>query len=295
MSLANLIEPVNLDQAHIDVQLSRSDVSIPADIQSRVDSAFEKHSDKAEAESGKRPTKGEVGVIRSYGVLENGVQGVAGVATFDQVLYFARSQIPQGDYDFGKQLGFPLASWAIPLSSDGQLIFVRKRGAEGAYEGNPYSGFGSLVSVGKDFRDDSLNMPVFLQRSVGGEVGEEAWKMFAEANLLGLNDHDENSNRVNNGYDLALEVRFDAPAQRFIDGLSDNPQFTSKKEAIFVPVDPNTLRTFAESHKLSHSGIVGLFSYIGSRYGIDEARSQLKAYQDSGGRPIPGSIDFRKF
>ncbi len=277
MSIANIINPVSLNDASIDIKFVRDQVSLPQDVQARVDANFEAFAIKAEQKTGKRPTKGEIGVLRDYRVLPNGVEGTCGVSTFDRVLYFARTQIPEADYALGRNVGFPLASWAVPLSSDGNLIFARKKGAEGAYEGNPYSGFGALVSVDKDIKDGRLNMNSFLERSVGGEVGTEVWKMLSGARFTGINDHDENSSKVNNGYDLVIEFGLDAPAEKVISSLASNPQFTSK-EAVYVTAEPKTLREFAERNQMTHSGVIGLFSYIGSRFGSEEASKQYSSY-----------------
>ncbi len=281
MSLANIINPIDLNKATIDISFARCEFFIPADVQARVDSNFESFAQKQEEKTGKRPTKGETGVLKRYQMLPNGVEGACGVSTFDRVLYFARTQIPQGDYYLGRLVGFPLASWAVPLSIDNKLVFARKKGAEGAYAGNPYSGFGSLVSIDKDIRNGSLDVKSFLERSVGGEVGSEVWKMVGSTRLTGLNDHDENSSKVNNGYDLVMEVGFDSPAQKIISNLVSNPQFTSK-EAVYVTAEPKALGEFAQKNLMTHSGIIGLFSYIGSRFGIDEAVSQLKKYREAG-------------
>ena len=294
MSLANLVNPIDLREALINIKFTRDEFPLPDDVQERVDANFAVFSQRQEEKTGKRPTKGEIAVLRSYKILPNGVEGESGVSTFDRVLYFARTQIPAGDYEIGRQSGFPLASWALPLSSNNKLIFVRKRGAEGAYAGDPFSGFGALVSIEKDTRESSLDVQSFLERSVGKEVGSEAWEMFQSASFTGLNDHDENSSTVNNGYDLVLETRFDASAEKIIRVFSSNPQFTSSREAVYVEADPDLLRKFVEKYPTTHSGIIGIFSYIGSRFGEDEARNQLRRYQESG-KQIQGGIKFRKF
>lgn len=291
MSLANVIAPVDLNDASINVKLARDEVALPDDVQARVDANFDAFAQKAEQKTGKRPTKGEIGVLRDYRVLSDGVEGTCGVSTFDRVLYFARTQIPEGDYALGRNAGFPLASWAVPLSSDGCLVFARKKGAEGAYEGNPFSGFGALVSIDKDIREGRLDVKSFLERSVGQEVGAEAWKMATRTRFLGVNDHDENSSKVNNGYDLVMEVGFDAPAERVISSLASNPQFTSK-EAVFVRADPLSLGDFAQKYPTTHSGIIGIFSYIASRFGPDELIDQLDKYRKAGKQL---DIKFRRF
>lgn len=219
MSLANIIDPVDLNDAKIDIKFTRDEFALSPEVQARVDARFAEHIAKTEKGGGKTPTKGETGVLRDYKVLTNGVEGTCGVSTFDRVLYFARTQIFQEDYALGRNVGFPLASWAVPLSSDDKLVFVRKRGAEGAYAGNPYSGFGALVSIDKDMRNGSLDMQAFLERSVGGEIGQGAWAMHCGTRFMGVNDHDENSSKVNNGYDLVLEAKFDVPAERVIQSL----------------------------------------------------------------------------
>ena len=282
MSLANIVRPTALESAVINVGLSSAAYDLPVDVQGRVDANWEDFASRAEAKAGKRPTKGGIGVLRDYKLLTDGLEGTCSVVPFDQVLYFARTQIPEGDYTLGRQVGFPLASWALVTSRDNKALFVRKKGAEGAYENNPYSGFGSLVAPEKDFEGGQLRTPRFLDRSVGGEVGSTLWNTRNGIAYLGMNEHDENSSKVNNGYDLVFQVGVDLLADQVLANLSDDPQFTSKKEAMLVLAEPENLRQFAEAHPTTHSGIVGLFSYIASRFGPDEATKQFEAYRKSG-------------
>ncbi|MBU2637736.1 MAG: hypothetical protein KJ955_02085 [Nanoarchaeota archaeon] len=110
----NFNTPVTLENINFDVALERQKAALPQDIQQRVDASFNAFADKAEARSGKRPTKGEICVLGDYNPLPNGLEGVCTIATFDQVLYFARSQIPEQDYEVGRiRIGFPIASWGV--------------------------------------------------------------------------------------------------------------------------------------------------------------------------------------
>ena len=282
MSLANIVRPTAFESAAINVGLSNDTYELPEDVQVRVKINWEDFASRAESKTGRRPTKGGIGVLRDYRVLTDGLEGTCSVVPFDQVLYFARTQIPQGDYALGKKVGFPLASWAILVSKDDKVLFVRKKGAEGAYENNPYSGFGSLVAPDKDFETGRLHTARFLDRSVGGEVGQVLWNARKGVNYLGMNEHDENSSKVNNGYDLSFEVGVDLTADKLLASLTEDPQFTSKKESALVLAEPEQLRRFAESNPTTHSGIIGLFGYIGSKFGIDEAKKQFEIYRKSG-------------
>lgn len=280
MSILNVVYPVEFERARFNVKLIGERFPIPADVQARVDDNFAKFSEKVVAGGGKAPTKGENAVLRKYSVLADGLEGTCGISTFDEVLYFARSQIPEQDYAVGRQVGFPLASWGVLLSKDDQLIFIRKKGKEGAYEGSPYSGSGALVSVKDDFKDGLLSPQGFLDRSIGKEIGKAVWERKVATRFMGLNAHDKNSAKVNNGYDLVLEAAIDATASQILEGLEDNPQFV-RGGAIYVPAQPDSLRAFAQGNPMTASGLAGIFCYMGSRYEIDEARKQLDIYRSA--------------
>jgi len=276
--------PVKLDDITFDIALNRQRSPLPQDIQQRVDSRFGDFADRAEVKSGKRPTKGEVGVLVDYKTLPSGLEGVCRIATFDQVLYFARSQIPEQDYEFGRtQIGFPLASWGVLVSKDNGLLFVRKKGTEGAYEGSPYSAFGALVSIDKDIEGERVAPARLLERSVGGEVGKAIWERRGVINYLGLNVYDENSAKVNNGYDTVWEIPIDAGISEIIGLLEENPQFEAKSNASQVIASPASLREFATTNPTTGAGLAGIFSYIGARFGEEELSVQYDLYRQARG------------
>ncbi len=276
--------PVNLEDVNFDIHLNRTRNPLPQDIQERVDAKFNDFAEKAEAKSGKRPTKGEICVLQAYKTLPIGLEGVCRIRTFDEVLYFARSQIPQEDYLFGRvNVGFPIASWGVLASKDDKLLFVRKKGAEGAYEGSPYSAFGALVSADKDVENERVNPARLLERSVGGEVGKSVWERVSGTRYMGLNVYDENSAKVNNGYDTVWEVKLDSNMAKVLSILDENPQFEAKSKAGYVSATPLELREFAVSNPTTISGISGIFNYIGSHFGQDELVSQYMTYRQARG------------
>ncbi|HII15589.1 MAG TPA: hypothetical protein HA362_04720 [Nanoarchaeota archaeon] len=276
--------PVKLEDIKFDVTLDRQRNPLPQDVQQRVDTAFNAFADKAEAKSGKRPTKGQNCVLANYRAMPNGLEGVCKIATFDEVLYFARSQIPGQDYEFGrKQVGFPIASWGVLLSNDNQLLFARKRGAEGAYEGSPYSAFGTLVSADKDIEKERISPGKLLERSVAGEAGKAIWERRKAINYLGLNVYDENSAKVNNGYDTVWEIAVDAGMEEIMALLEENPQFEAKSKASPVIASPERLTDFAAAYPTTTSGLSGIFNYIGSKFGHIELLNQYARYMQAMG------------
>lgn len=291
----NYHPPIRLEDTDFAVRLERERVSLPQDLQQRVDAKFNDFADEAEAKSGKRPTKGEICTLSNFEVLSNGLKGKASIITFDQVLYFARSQIPEDDYAFGRtHVGFPLASWGVLSSTDNNLLFAIKKGSEGAYKGSRFSAFGSLVSAEKDIElfagmpdgagdSEFISPRKLIERSIGGEVGKAVWERVTGITHLGLNVYDENSSQVNNGYDTDWKIDIDADAETIRKLLVETPQFESKSSAVFVPSTPNKLREFAVANSTTMSGISGVFSYIGSHFGQDELVSQYMAYRRARG------------
>ncbi len=285
MIVVNHHKPLLLKESVFDVRLDRTTEPLPPEVQQRVDTLFNEFADKAEKKSGKRPTKGEVCVLSDFAVLPRGLVGACKSATFDEVLYFARSQISEGDYAIGRERGFPLASWAVLSSTDNRLLFLRKKGVEGAYEGSPFSAFGSLVSVEKDVEDGRVSPRKLLERSVGGEVGKAVWERVSETANLGLNVYDENSSKVNNGYDIVLKVGVDAKMNQVISLLEENRQFEPNSH-IEISVEPNALREFISTQPTTVSGLSGVLNYIGSMYGEDEVRKQYELYREARGKDV---------
>lgn len=205
-------------------------------------------------------------------------------ATFDQVLYFARSQIPDSDYEFGKsQVGFPIASWGVLASNDNKLLFVRKKGAEGAYEGSPFSAFGTLLSADKDIENERISPKKLLERCFAGEAGNAVWERRKAISYLGLNVYDENSARVNNGYDTVWEIAIDANMNEAMALLEENQQFEAKSKASPVIASPEKLREFATAYPTTTSGLSGIFNYIGAKFGQDELLAQYTSYKQARG------------
>jgi len=66
--------PVKLEDIKFDVTLDRQRNPLPQDVQQRVDTAFNAFADKAEAKSGKRPTKGQNCVLANYRAMPNGLE-----------------------------------------------------------------------------------------------------------------------------------------------------------------------------------------------------------------------------
>lgn len=285
MIVVNYSKPTRLDELKFDVRLDRTKRSLPNDIQGRVDAKFTQFADETEAKSGKRPTKGEICTLSQYKILSDGLEGVCKIATFDEVLYFARSEIDETDYDYGREnVGYPIASWGVLISRDNNLLFLRKKGAEGAYEGSPYSALGALISADKDVEDERLSPVKLLDRGIGGEIGNAVWERTNTINYLGLNVYDENSKKVNNGYDTVWTAQIDANMSEIMGLLEENPQFEKKSKAESVMANPNELRDFIVKKKTTASGLAGILNFIGSHFGPYELKKQYESYREQKGK-----------
>ena len=131
MNNIHISKATELTEIDFEVNIDRDRNMNPAAIQARIDQAFADFSDRVERKKGVRPTKGKVCVLVEHSVKTQGLSGKCRIATFDEVLYFARSQIPEQDYQYGRtSIGFPLASWCVLVSKDNKLLFLRKRGVE---------------------------------------------------------------------------------------------------------------------------------------------------------------------
>jgi hypothetical protein len=271
----------------LDISLRRLDKKtiLPPDLQSRVDSNWKRFSEKQISNSGKSPTKGKICVLNSWKPTLSGLQGECSDTTFDRVLYFARTEIPEADYNFGRtQIGFPLASWAVMRSSDNNLLFCGKKGAEGAYEGTPYSAFGGLANGEKDFPNDEFCPISFLQRTVGDEIGNKLWDTISNIEYCGMGAHDENSSKVNNGYDTIWSVEVDVDSGKLEEILTNNPQFT--KEIKLVHDSPGELTRFLIENPTTHSATIGVFGYIAASSGKTEALKQYTSYKSEKKCPV---------
>lgn len=272
MYVVNFTQAKALEDTLFDITAKERNINIPEHIAKNIDKNFVQVSKKALQQHAKAPTKGVVSTSRITNITSQGVSGSVQPATYDEVLYFARTGISQEEYDWGKEhLGLPMGAWIVLTSKDNKLLFLKKQGAEGAYSNNPYSAFGVLVSAQKDTVNDKISMQSVLERSIAKEAGESIWERRIGCDYMGVNSFDSNKGTVNSGYDIVWKVPIDAPMHTIVSLLEDNPQF-KEKSFHYISSHPRVLEDFASHNNLTPSGLSGLLCYTGAVFGADEVQ-----------------------
>ncbi|MBU2638825.1 MAG: hypothetical protein KJ955_07665 [Nanoarchaeota archaeon] len=122
-----------------------------------------------------------------------------------------------------------------------------------------------------------------MERSISGETGIAIWERRNAINYLGMNVYDENSSKINNGYDTVWEIAIDARMDEIMSLLKENPQFEAKSTASNAMAIPKALGEFLATCPTTTSGLSGIFNYVGAKFGLDELLAQYALYKKERG------------
>ena len=265
--------PISISDERSDFQaliIEGASPTLPAEVEQRVTENWQSFvAEKPKA------VDNPVAYILDYNKTQEGVKVRVHLAGFRYNQYFNRDDYEMRDATFA-DLGYcPLASWIMVTCESGKYVLFGNKVDFGANVISALGGFTGKEDI-KQHQGGSREIDVnsHLERMLQREMGDIS-KAISVKESLGINFLPYVAPR---GSDNIYCVSLDATREQVMKLMKASDQFNDKLIAIEATPD-RLVRTLLETPRdPSTSCFGGIFSFIGSTYGMDELNRYLSIY-----------------